>query len=503
MTTHPPKARLRAGAAFVLALLAAGSARTHAQPAAPSHEPPPTVAAAPSPPPPPAPPSPSPPPPPAAARPWRVAEAVHSPSWLRFGAEERLRYEHLQNDFRAKTPGDWNAFVMRTLVTAELRFRWFALGGEFEDSRVYATDGTPLNTNLVDAVEPLQAYAGVRLTDVAQDGDQLSITAGRMTLDVGSRRLVARNDFRNTINAFTGLDAQWTTKSRHLVRTFAVMPVIRRPTSASELADNAIEVDLEDTPTWLFGAFYASPVLFAETMVEAYVFGLDENDSARFQTANRHLVTPGFRLLRRPARGHVDYQLEAMGQFGHSHATTSATDTTNLLALAWAAHVQVGYRFEAAWSPRLAVVWDYASGDRSPTDDQNNRFDPLYGARRWEWGPTSLYGALSRSNMDSPGIRLELEPHRMVDAYVGYRACFLAAARDAWVTAGVQDTTGQSGKFIGNQFDARIRFTPFPRNLVFDVGGAYLLRGAFAKDAPVGGRSAPSIYFYTQITGTI
>ena len=449
----------------------------------------------------------SPPAPPAESKaapadaPWRAHEALGL-AWLRFGLEHRSRFEHLGNDFRASHHGAATGYFMRTLLSAELRFLPLVIGAELEDSRAWLNEASPVNVTLVNPLEPLQAYAGLRFQGLLAKGDTAALTAGRMTLDLGSRRLVARNEFRNTINAFTGLDLQWASKEHDQVRAFAVMPVVRLPSDADDLRSNAIELDRENTHALFWGVFAQTRALAHGILLEAYVLGLHEGDVHFAPSANRKLVTPGVRTFRAPAPRSFDYQLEMMGQFGSSRASTTNADTTDLKHRAWSLHASAGYRFDVAWAPRLVAQYDFASGDRSPGDHKNQRFDPLFGARRFEFGPTDLYGALSRSNLNSPGLRLELSPHEEIDAFAAYRLAWLASAQDSWTAAGVKDPSGNAGRFVGQQMEARLRWHIFPRNLSLELGGALLVPGRFPREAPDGQKQV-SPYVYTQITGTI
>ena len=100
---------------------------------------------------------------------------------------------------------------------------------EIMDSRQYLSDaGSLIDTGQVNALEVLQAQvrwdAGPLFT-----GGKHRIQLGRETLDLGNRRLVARNAYRNTINAFTGVDWLWTGDSGGSIRSFAFLPVRRLP----------------------------------------------------------------------------------------------------------------------------------------------------------------------------------------------------------------------------------------------------------------------------------
>ncbi|MBM4358069.1 MAG: alginate export family protein [Deltaproteobacteria bacterium] len=434
-------------------------------------------------------------------KPWRASD-VAGLSWLRFGLEHRARYEHLAPDFRKDATGDAAGLMLRTSVWAQARWKAVVVGAELLDSRAFVTEETQLSPSVVDPIELLQASVALRGSGLVTEGDDASLTAGRMTLDVGSRRLVARNEFRNTLNAFTGVDAQWTSPSGDHLRTFVAVPVVRTPTDDQGLREARVEYDQENPNALFWGMLFESRPLAADLRLELYALGLRELDSDDVPTANRRLLTPGMRLFRPPTRGHFDGQLELMAQFGTSRASSKLEDVRDLHHFASSVHASLGYRFGARLEPRIALSYDHATGDASPSDDQNNRFDPLFGARRFDFGPTGLYGAVARSNVRTPGLRLEVRPHARVDAFVSHRAIWLASETDAWTTAGLRDATGKSGSFVGQQLEGRVRWHVFPRNLALEIGGAALFRGRFAETV-AGHKDASSLYGYAQLTVTL
>ncbi|WP_219708727.1 alginate export family protein, partial [Clostridioides difficile] len=75
-------------------------------------------------------------------------------------------------------------------------------------------------TTEVNAFELGQSYLGFDMADVAGLGTVSTLTVGRFTQNVGSRRLIARNQFRNTINAFTGIAYDWENAAKDRLRLF-------------------------------------------------------------------------------------------------------------------------------------------------------------------------------------------------------------------------------------------------------------------------------------------
>jgi len=430
--------------------------------------------------------------------PLRLDDAIPSPR-ISLTANHRSRFEFLSDQFRLGQQGDDQAFVMRTLLHGTLQpLEGITLGAELQDSRAFTSDGTLLTTTTVNAAELLRAYV-----DVHHDllGGNLRLTGGRITMDVGSRRFVARNRFRNTINGFTGLDAEWRSPGddRTVLRAFWVLPVQRLPGAAQQrrLRDNAVEFDEEGLDVQLWGVFLAHQ-LANGLELEHYTFGLHEDDGPRRPTRDRGLYTTGGRLLRPAAKSTIDYQIEFALQWGRSRATALPADVRSLDHFAHFEHVEVGYTFDAPWRPRVALEYDYASGDEKSGDGKNGRFDTLFGARRFDFGPTGIYGPFARSNINTPGVRVQLRPQEQVTGFVAYRAYWLASDRDRWTTTGLVDPTGNSGSFLGHQLEFRIRWRPLPGNLQLEMGYAHLFDGEFIQQAPNSPSQGDSNYVYTQ-----
>jgi Alginate export len=432
--------------------------------------------------------------------PWRAHEALGAPDWLRFGLAHRQRYSYLADGFHSARPGDGGIVNLRSHATLELRPQWFRLGLELLDSRAYVhKTATAPNTGIVNGLALLRAHAGA---EVAL-GDELVLraSAGRMTIDVGSRRLVARNGFRNTINNFTGVDLALE-DGAHQLRVFATLPVRRLPDVAEDVADNRIVFDRESFDVVFAGQFGSLP-LGESLSLEGYLLELVERDGEERATRNRRLLTPGARILRKPSVGSWDLELESALQVGKSRASGADDDTEDLSHLALFQHASFGYTLDVWARPRLVAQYDFASGDGDPRDDSNNRFDTLFGGRRFELGPTGVYGALARSNLRSPGGRIEIAPHETVTSFVGWRAAWLASARDSWTTASRRDGDGASGTFIGHQLEVRFRYTPWRGNLRLEAGAAHLFPGHFVRNVSAPDAAPATTMVYSQISGSI
>lgn len=431
--------------------------------------------------------------------PWYINNVLSLPTWLSISGQHRTRYETVDEQFRTGRNGDDQILVFRTNLLTELSFNQWQFGFEILDSRqAHADDDTPVNTSVVNPLDVLQTY-------VQWDTKNLlgSIKAGRFTMNIGSRRFVSRNLFRNTINAFTGVDWQSQNKNGRQLRAFYTLPVNRLPRERDRLIDNRTQGDDEDTAVKFWGLYYAftNQVLQQwRSKAEVFYFGLDENDSHDRSTRNRDIHTLGGRVYKKSRPKQFDYALESALQFGQSRFLSASSNSEDLDHWAQFYRAELGYRFDSQWSPRLSAQIDFASGDDDPDDGNNNRFDTLFGARRFDFGPTGIYGPFVRSNLISPGLRLQMNPWPNTALFFSHRGYWLASDKDAWLVAGVRDPSGDSGSFIGQQFEWRLRWQLLPQNIRLELGGAYLFKGKFANNAPNATDEGDPNYFYSQLS---
>lgn len=441
--------------------------------------------------------------------PWRLDRALGGPDWLTVGGEHRTRYESLDNQFRFRNANanppvrnyaeNDDALMLQTLLRVDATGDVFGATLEGIDARQYGlhdeagtTNDSYVDTTMVDSADVLQAYGTLKLGGSGGGAHELRV--GRQTIDLGGRRLVARNAYRNTVNAFTGASWAWQGESSAL-RAFWALPVDRRPDNgdADDLLDNRQEWDDQSLDLQFAGVYFESK-LAGKARYDLYAFGLDERGAS---TRERELLTFGGRVHQARKAGDWFYAIELVGQTGESKTSTTATSVSDHQA--GFGHASLGYQWEGSWSPAVQVAYDYATGDSDPNDRDNERFDTLFGARRWEYGPTGLYGAVARANLDSPELRLMLQPRKHLQFTLGYRMVFLASDRDAWTASGLRDRSGASGDHVGDQFELRMRWDVVPQAVEFDFGVCYLAEGSF-QDRASQGQGDDVTYGYAQVS---
>jgi hypothetical protein len=130
----------------------------------------------------------------------------------------------------------------------------------------------------VNALELVQAYAKIRLGARRER----TLKLGRFTMDLGSKRFVSRQNFRNTTNAYTGARFD-TPLADGALTAFWVMPQVRLPDDRAAIEDNRIAWDRESSNLQFAGLFWTRD-LGQRRSLDLYVYGLTESDDADQQT---------------------------------------------------------------------------------------------------------------------------------------------------------------------------------------------------------------------------
>ncbi len=414
------------------------------------------------------------------------ARAAEADDGLRVTGNVRLRVEAIDGQARPGFDSSDTLVNLRTQVLAQYRSGPIRVVAEIHDSRVWNADpGTPVTTSEVNTLEPVQAFVGYDLGPVLGPGTKVSVQGGRFTLALGSRRLIAADEYRNTVNSNTGVRVDIAGRRGLQATLIYALPAMRLPDDAASLRSGKVELDRESFDAVLWGGIVSRSVSRAGAAVpvtaELGFFHFGERDAPGRPTRDRSLSTASARVIADPRPGHADGEAEVMVQWGHTRTSLAAT-APELPVRATFFHADAGYTFTGPWRPRLSIEFDYASGAGS--GGRYGRFDTLFGMRRGDFAPSGIYNAVTRANIVTPGIRLETASDRRLDLLATYHPMWLADSRDSFATTGVRDASGRSGSFAGHQFDARLRYWLLPRHLRLELDGVLLAKGRFLTDAP-------------------
>jgi hypothetical protein len=414
--------------------------------------------------------------------------AMNLPDWVDLGIENRTRFESYDHPWRSTQKIGGGRTDPQVALRSRVRFglgngpvRFFFEG---QDSRSYWDNdpGDFVNTTTVNEWDILQVFGSLTLDNVLGSGLRTDLHVGRMTMDFGNRRYVARNDFRNTTNAFDGFHWQIANAKRWRFRAFIVEPVIR----------DEVKLD-EQNNKFLFWGAYLENHQIPWLKFNAFYYGL--NDQTQ-QNKNLHRTygTYGLRLFKSDAISEFDYELEGAVQVGQLGQVDH---------FAYNPNAQIGYTFNLPWTPRFLVQYTYASGTRTPGGSQNGDFDPLFGARRFDLMPSGTFGPFLRSNISSPGWRVIVEPAKGWRIQLKQRFWYLAQSRALNAGIALQDSTGGSGNYLGHDLEFRVQWA-VSQNLDFDAGYDHWFKGSYfdrlppSADLPPGGNKDTD-YFYLSM----
>lgn len=456
--------------------------------------------------------------------------------WLDIGFEYRARYEHRDNDFRRAQENIDDPLLLRSRAYLGLKniLDPFRFAVEVQDSRRNHSDYTRSNdTRDVDKADVLQAYLELYYKDSIFGKDDLGnsrpfwVRGGRLAWESLDRRLIARNEWRNTTNTFQGVRANIGEKKNDWqLEAFAVQPVQR-------FTDKLDEVDHSQNFYGVIGDWRR----WSEYVtIQPYYFLLKQNgDKVEYDTngnlysdrsvytaaqqnqatIDREIHTGGVRVFGVVPGTQWDYDANYAKQWGHQQRFISnAIGYRNVDHDAFAYNAEVGYSFKHPWKPRVSASYGVASGDKTTASgndfSDNGRFDRLFGFAR----PWSNNDYIQMENIRASKVRLEFDPQvpylNNVKVDTGFSWYRLDDPTDRWnAGANLRDRTGKSGSDLGKEFDLRVRF-PLNQYASLNLGYAHFWAGDFVKNAVSANatniatfdqnRSDSSDFIYTELT---
>jgi hypothetical protein len=288
---------------------------------------------------------------------------------------------------------------------------------------------------------------------------------GRQELLLGNERLISPNAWGNTRQRADGVSFVWSSDAWDIVG-FYVKPV---PVDRSEGLDRKMDRYNEDIH--FFGLYNTYKGWDNHGLDLYYLVWLNHRPAPNSAGISDSLTlhTLGGRWW--GENGPWDYEAEGAIQLGHHSGDE---------VFAWMIALEGGYTFlDWPMTPRLAVGFDWATGDRSPRDDRDNTFNPLLPFSHKYFG---YLDQVARQNVIDPHIELSFKPCEPVNMVIAYHQFFLDQNDDALYNAGGaivrRDPFGNSGSAVGGELDV-VASWQINKHQALEFGWAHLWPGGF------------------------
>lgn len=394
---------------------------------------------------------------------------------FQFSAEERLRAEKWNNEDldNDKKDRDVRWFSRLRLRTEASVGDWFKGVVEVVDGREEESERHPRPQN--DELDLHQAY-------VQLGNKPLSVRLGRQEIDLGSRRVVAAPTWNNLLRSFDAARVMYTSD---------VVDVSAFCGSVVVPVDDEFNRHRRDER---FSGIFTTLKPVKDHKIDLYAFRLHTWNDDYYVTSEDKVKGP-VRLYTYGARtyGNITkrwtYDVEAVMQRGHY---------SNDEVRAYAFHADTAYTLDLPWEPTIQPVFNWASGDKNPTDGRRNTFTPLYPSTHNMFG--GITDVVTWSNAEVVGLRFRVKPVKKL--LIGFEAhrYWLVEDTDSWYTTSMKsrrrDKTGKSGDDLGCEVGMWARYT-VSKQCDIEGGAARFFPGQFVEKT---GPSDTECFCYFQTT---
>ena len=383
------------------------------------------------------------------------------PSWLTLSGEFRYRFESRHGLGYVEGNNDGYS-LLRTRLNISIQARpWLQFFVQGQDSRAPGIrESASSNGVFRDPFDLRQAYVKIGATS----NSPVTVTVGRQLLTYGSQRLIGPLDWTNTSRAFDAARLEVKPHKNVKLDFFSASVVQNDPNR---------RIDRSPEGTNLHGFYGAVQKVIPKSTIEPYVLWrtspLVQGEGLR---GDLDRYTAGFRLWSPGIQG-WDYDVSYNRQWG-----TFASGEID----AWAYYLTFGREFKVPSKPRAFVEYNFASGDKDPSDGRIGWFDDIYPTAHLWYGYNDLVGWRNIKNLRLgyqfealPGLRLNIDFHSfwLADSHDNlYNAAGAVTVRPP--AGGAADTK------VGNELDITSA-VPLTATTTVGAGVGHMFPGPFLK----------------------
>jgi hypothetical protein len=414
---------------------------------------------------------------PAAASSKRASDYINQqlPHWLRLSGEYRTRFEGLGGSAFKTDNNDAYVLGRARLNATIVPASWLKLQFQGQDAQVWGRNPKPDGPPFEDSFDVRQAY--VELGNM--EGSKFGLRVGRQDLSFGEQRLLGPLPWTNTTRSFDAVRASYRGKN-YRVDAFSASVVNARDGSFNRRTDG----------NNLHGVYSSFSKIVPKATIEPYVFWRVSRGvkSEAGTLGKQDFKTVGLRWAGKlPAS--FDYGAEVAGQTG-----SFGTDEVRALASHWI----LGYSLpKVKTTPRVYAEYNYASGDRNPTDGRRGTFDQLYPTGHDKLG---LADQVGWRNVEHGRAGVEFKPAKKLSMSGSYHRWWLANGHDGLYNAAgtlvARVPSGTAGRYLGQEADVQGAY-PVTSQMQLGLGYAHIFPGTFLQKATPG---KPYNFSYVMVT---